>query len=51
MDDDYGEGKRKNRDYQICIISNYSNQSYKLSTGLIPIGGFYYFDSIDINLP
>lgn len=51
MLDDYGNGERTGKDFGIAIVCNYSNPQDRLSTGLISVPGFYYFDKIDINMP
>lgn len=51
MLDDYGNGERSGEDFQIAIIANFKDPQNPISTGLVTISGFYYFDCFDLNTP
>lgn len=52
MDDyKFGVEQRTWKDYIVSIFNNYSDPNNFLSTGITPLGGFYYMEKLNLNLP
>ena len=51
MLDDYANGERTSMDFGVAVITNTTAPNNPLSMGLVTIPGFYYFESLDMELP
>jgi hypothetical protein len=50
--DDYGATEQRTwKDYVVSIFNNYTDPNNFLSTGITPLGGFYYMEQFHLNKP